>query len=68
MDKVRDDFYPSRKSDCSDTQPEQLSAEEQNHDADQRANNGDRKMYRRILDGHVVEAFLTNACLFEFGV
>ncbi len=67
MNKVRRDFYTCRESDRRDAQPKQLSTEQQNYGADQRANDRDRKMHRRILDGHVVEAFVANACLFDFG-
>ncbi len=66
MNKVRRDFYTCRESDCRDAQPKQLSAEQQNYDADQRANDGDREVHRRILKGHGVDAFVTNACLFDF--
>src|SRR6266508_6599778 len=61
MNKVRRDFYTCRESDRRDAQPKQLSAEQQNYDADQRANNRDRKMRRRILDGHVREAFVATS-------
>ncbi len=67
MNKVRRDFYTCRESDRRDAQPKQLSTEQQNYGADQRANDRDRKMHRRILDGHGVEAFVANVCLFDFG-
>ena len=54
MNQVWRDFYASRESDCGDAQPKQLSSEQQNYDADQRADNRDGEMHRRkkILDGH----------------
>src|SRR6266542_6610583 len=61
MNKVRRDFYTCRESDRRDAQPKQLSDEQQNYDADQRAYNRDRKMRRRILDGHVREAFVATS-------
>jgi len=68
MNKVRRDFYTCRESDRRDAQPKQLSAEQQNYGADQRANNRDRKMHRRILNGHVVQTFAAaNAFVFDFG-
>ena len=68
MDKMRRYFYTCCESNCGDAQPKQFSAEEQNHDADERANNCDRKVHRRILDNHGVEAFAAaNAFVFDFG-
>jgi hypothetical protein len=70
MDKVRRNFYTRRKSDCGDTQPKQLSTEQQNHDPYQSANNCDREVHRRkkSLDSHVVEAFAAaNTFVFDPG-
>jgi hypothetical protein len=70
MDKMRRDFYTCRESDGSDAQPKKLTAEYQNYDADQCADDRDRKVHgrKRILDSHVVEAFAPNAFLFDIGV
>jgi hypothetical protein len=51
---VRGNFYASCESDRGDAQPKQLSAEQQNYDANQRTNDCNGKVHRResILDGH----------------
>jgi hypothetical protein len=67
MDKVRRDFDTCRESHGRHAQPEQFSAEKQNYEANQRANDADGKMHWRkeILDSHGGEAFLPEAFLFD---
>ena len=54
MNQVWRNLNAGRESDRGDAQPEQLSSEKQNYNADQRADNRDREMHRqkRILDSH----------------
>ena len=54
MNEMGGNLDARRKSDCGDAQPEELAPEEQNNDADQRADNRHGKFHLRkgILDSY----------------
>jgi hypothetical protein len=60
-------LYARHKSHSHDAQPEEFSPEQQNDNADERANNRHSEVHRISLDRHSVEAFVPNACVFDFG-
>src|ERR1044071_9151525 len=59
---MRGNLDARSKPNCGNAQPKQFSPEEQNYNADERADNRDRKMNwrERILYCHGVEKFVAN--------
>ena len=52
INQMRRELYTCRESDCGNAQPEQFSSEEQNHYANQRANEWDGEVHRMNFGGH----------------
>src|SRR5215471_594151 len=67
MNKLRRNFHTDSETDCGNAKPKELSSEEQDHAADEYANDCHGRMHRRKCSyGHDCKGVVPNACLLAF--